>query len=548
MSWLRISCLAAIIVLLAAAHWQVQPLAAQTAPSATLCTDINFAGTCITLTRGTPSFSALVGTGALARNVSSVRLTGQIEVALFDQTSFQGNCVTLQQSVPDLRASPYNFNDKTASVDIGVTCELESAPRMWLYPDTDFGGVRKTIFGSVPDLRAAAYDFNDTTSSIQISPGTVWAVYSDINFAGTCETVTEDIPWLGATNVGNDAISSLRSNFTCAGPVANSYVTDITAVHGNSRNISCPSGYTKKWQDLNQGVGGDFVFACVQYGSDPSKALQEIYVFTSTQCHGSDQAVNVDLNSGARDGLGVGFPIFFCKHRQNTNGGSGSLAGSSGLFDKFFSAGTKVRDLNFYVSTSMPPCLVSCGGIGADAAAYLESAVNVQPLCQNAFSGAWQPVFLMYQSPSGDTTSRVSGDAATMNLNQGMTSLEHPNFAWIYGCVREGNAVLAKDNDVPAVPPVSPDTTPPTIKPVAVWTASNCSMFCTTQSVSNGGTVTHAGTVTVSWTCTDDRDPAPNASDKASFSQNGVHTVTGVCTDAAGNQSAATFSFTINVA
>lgn len=544
-------------IVLFAGGWQATRLAAQGPPSVTVCADINYGGFCMDLTADVVGWVefAFSGGPALSNNVSSVRLNGPGVVSLFDQPIYGGNCVTLRQSVPDLRASPYNFNDKTASIRFGVACDQANAPFMTLYADVNQGGASLFLFGSVPDLRSAPYSFNDVASSVTVSRGSVWAVYSNINYSGSCETVTETIPVLGGTPVGNDQVSSVRANYTCAGPVANSYVTDVTAVKSSSSSVTCPAGFTKKWRDLNTGVGGDFVFACVQYGTDSSKALQELYVATSTQCFGNDQPVNLDLNSGATDGLGVGFPIYFCKHLQNTIGGSASTRGTSGLFDQYFSTGTKMRDLAFYVSTTMPPCLASCGGVGADAASYLEFAVNVQPLCQNTFSNAWFPVFHWYQRPSGNRSACVPSDASTMNLNAGMTSLEHPNFTWIYACVREGNPVLVPDTAAPqttapqaAAPQASTaDTTPPTITAVATWVANGCSVFCDTANVPLGGTVTRRGTVTLNWSCTDNQDKSPTVSPKETFTLNGGYVRTGTCTDASGNKSTATFSFKINL-
>jgi hypothetical protein len=537
----------AAAIVLCAGRSRATPLAAQVPSSVTLCAGINYSGFCEDVTYDWPYITylgVLNGASALFKNISSVRLNGTGVVALYDQAAWAGNCVTLQQSVPDLRDASYNFNDKTQSMRMGIACSQTGAPSLTLYADQDRNGTRTIMTSSVPDLRAAPYNFNDTASSIGITTGTVWAVYSDINYGGSCETVTENIPWLGATGVGNDSVSSVKENSTCAGPVANSYVSDVTVVTGNSRNIPCPGGFTKKWQDLNQGVGGAFVFACVKYTADPNSALQEVYTAVTTQCNGSDEVVNADLNSGAKDGLGVSFPIFFCKHRQNTNGGSGSTQGANGLFNQYFSTGTKMRDLLFYMTPTMPSCIVSCGGIGADAAGYLEFAVNIQPLCQSVLSSSWVPAFHYYQGSTSDKASRVPADAADMNLNSGMTSFEHPNFTWIYPCVREGDAVTGTDTN-------APDTTPPTISPVAVLvpTATGCVVFCQLQTVTPSGIVTKAGAVTVAWNCTDSQDPKPTGTSKQTFSTatNRSYTLQGICTDASGNKAVATFSFTISV-
>lgn len=43
-------------------------------------------------------------------------------------------------------------------------------------------------------------------------------------------------------------------------------ITDIKIIHGGSKNISCPAGYTKINKDLNKGVGGDFIYLCYESG------------------------------------------------------------------------------------------------------------------------------------------------------------------------------------------------------------------------------------------------------------------------------------------
>jgi hypothetical protein len=426
---------------------------------------------------------------------------------------------------------------------------------MRLYADQDYGGATQTVYGSVPDLRAAAYTFNDVASSIVITRRTVWAVYSDINYSGQCETVTENIPWLGATAVGNDNVSSVRSNYTCAGPVANSYVTDITAVAGGSRNVTCPAGYAKKWQELNQGVGGDFVYACVQYGTDSNKALQEVYVAldagaqksgsmpaSNYLCNGSDQPVTVDLNSGANNALDVTHEaLWFCKHKQGTNGGSGATSGPDGLYNQYFSTGTKMRDLLFYLSVDMPGCTVQCDNTGTSATVYLEYAQTAVPLCQTQYDTGWWPAFHGYQASSSEKSMRVPQSAGLEDLNVGLHLPEHTSAVYIYACVREGNAVTAADTNVPVI-----DTTPPIITPVAMFVPSVCVIFCNPLPVPQGGKVTTRGTVTLTWTCTDDQDRSPTVTPKpTTYFENRSYTQTGTCTDAAGNKSSATFSFTL---
>lgn len=42
-------------------------------------------------------------------------------------------------------------------------------------------------------------------------------------------------------------------------------ITDIQVISGSSSDISCPSGYSKVPQDLNEGAGGDYQYLCLKY-------------------------------------------------------------------------------------------------------------------------------------------------------------------------------------------------------------------------------------------------------------------------------------------
>ncbi len=51
-----------------------------------------------------------------------------------------------------------------------------------------------------------------------------------------------------------------------AGAVAQDAISELTVIHGGSSSIQPPSGYTKINVDLNQGAGGDYVYACYKRG------------------------------------------------------------------------------------------------------------------------------------------------------------------------------------------------------------------------------------------------------------------------------------------
>ncbi|MDB4876397.1 MAG: hypothetical protein JWM41_2843 [Gemmatimonadetes bacterium] len=61
------------------------------------------------------------------------------------------------------------------------------------------------------------------------------------------------------------------------------YLTDI-AVTSNAdfatAMAGCPNGYAPTGQDLNEGAGGDYIFLCLQWGSDRSRAIYNIGIQT----------------------------------------------------------------------------------------------------------------------------------------------------------------------------------------------------------------------------------------------------------------------------
>ncbi|MFO0751567.1 MAG: discoidin domain-containing protein, partial [Myxococcota bacterium] len=76
-----------------------------------------------------------------------------------------------------------------------------------------------------------------------------------------------------------------------------SYVTDLVAVGGGSADIACPAGMVRIEQDLNEGAGGLFIYACVRYGAR-SEALANVGIDELYRENNSAQG-RLDLNAGA---------------------------------------------------------------------------------------------------------------------------------------------------------------------------------------------------------------------------------------------------------
>jgi hypothetical protein len=124
-----------------------------------------------------------------------------------------------------------------------------------------------TITKDVPDLFAIGYGNAIVHISLQGSVRAA-AVYTERNYKGDCETVTPYRPnlWSPSNTVGMN-IQSIQLNSTCLGPTnALPVATDLKIISGSSRDIKCPSGYTRRNQDLNEGAGGDFTYMCIQFG------------------------------------------------------------------------------------------------------------------------------------------------------------------------------------------------------------------------------------------------------------------------------------------
>ncbi|MBM3934803.1 MAG: hypothetical protein FJ319_10980 [SAR202 cluster bacterium] len=187
------------------------------------------------------------------------------------------------------------------------------------------------------------------------------AVYSDIDFGGTCETFTSGfvsdshlaVPFgrvmdLGIRNIGHDTISSLRLNFTCFGPVRSAPVIgNLTVISGSHSGIKCPNGYTKMPGELNDGAGASsaWLYLCAQcYPHQPSVSYVvdlDALVYASEPSfseHVNDcaaegvgyQLINQDLDEGA--GLGSDW-VYFCYQRSTS--------------------GDPVRDVGFIIGPSL---------------------------------------------------------------------------------------------------------------------------------------------------------------------------------------------------
>lgn len=141
-----------------------------------------------------------------------------------------GNSASTIRRVAQAVKQIYEINDTVESIEEmvktvcgGLTAQLApgSAPNVdavTLFQDADYKGASLPLTSSLATLPAG---FQTTVSSIALPPNMTIAAFSEVNFAGTCDTFSTSIPSTRRSNAGNDRISSIRVDEVCPGtPVA----------------------------------------------------------------------------------------------------------------------------------------------------------------------------------------------------------------------------------------------------------------------------------------------------------------------------------------
>lgn len=78
-----------------------------------------------------------------------------------------------------------------------------------LFRDVNFKGQHQTFHGDIRDL-GATFVGNDAVSSIALDRGCEVRLFSDANFGGRSIALDRDAADLGRTEIGNDRVSSIR--------------------------------------------------------------------------------------------------------------------------------------------------------------------------------------------------------------------------------------------------------------------------------------------------------------------------------------------------
>ncbi|MDR1748309.1 MAG: hypothetical protein LBR47_04550 [Spirochaetaceae bacterium] len=94
------------------------------------------------------------------------------------------------------------------------------------------------------------------------------------------------------------------------------YVTDITIIAGNNKDIPAPAGFIKCPQDLNKGASGDYIYLC--YKKQQSDTVITDIRISSDKTISGYTRIDVDLNKGA------GGDYLYLFYRKDTLGSTGA--------------------------------------------------------------------------------------------------------------------------------------------------------------------------------------------------------------------------------
>jgi hypothetical protein len=145
--------------------------------------------------------------------ISSIRIFGRAEVAVFDDENFSGARRTFSQDVPNLG----DWNDRITSFQVGggrqdgrrnegQSSVKEPRNGACFYVDADYRG-DSLCMNAGENLRNPGDRFNDRFSSIRVLGRARVVVYENENFGGARKTFSRDVSNLGDFN---DKISSIE--------------------------------------------------------------------------------------------------------------------------------------------------------------------------------------------------------------------------------------------------------------------------------------------------------------------------------------------------
>jgi len=197
----------------------------------TLYRDRSFAGVSELFTGDAPDLrSSKIGND----HATSVRVSKGCRAKLYQNLGFEGAFTEVDADVADLRSSTVG-DDSVTSLE--VECEdwiwsddweaegAEETVDEWaeervaegsegtrgvtLHRDVDYTGTSQLFTGDVPDLRYSKVG-NDQATSVSISRGCRARLYQNLNYQGAYTEVDSNDGDLRGTTVGNDSVSSLK--------------------------------------------------------------------------------------------------------------------------------------------------------------------------------------------------------------------------------------------------------------------------------------------------------------------------------------------------
>ena len=191
----------------------------------TLYEHCNYQGKAVTLPIGNYDYNTMLNRGVKNDDVSSVKLSGDAKVTLYQDAGYRGRSVTTDLNISCLVDK--QFNDQLSSLIVSAepktiysppptrptTPQPSSSPRgsVTLYQHCNYQGKAVT-------LSAGSYDYNtmvrrgiknDDVSSVKVSGGAKATLYQDAGYRGRSVTVDRNISCL-VDKQFNDQLSSLK--------------------------------------------------------------------------------------------------------------------------------------------------------------------------------------------------------------------------------------------------------------------------------------------------------------------------------------------------
>ncbi len=191
-----------------------------------VCTGANYSGACIGSIRTsygpaedrlwwTVTFSHLDATPVAGRTIWSIFNGGDVPtgVVLFSGPAFSGTCRHFTASDANLSDNVSSIQElpRPASAIMDLTCPPPSG--LWVCSDPHFRTTCKGVSQNISNM--SQLGFNDVTSSIYMTSGNTAALYSDVNFEGTCETLTASELNLQDNMIGDNRVSSIWLGHRC---------------------------------------------------------------------------------------------------------------------------------------------------------------------------------------------------------------------------------------------------------------------------------------------------------------------------------------------